>query len=118
VPARKIFVFSKFEECGVVYGDNGWLTRELECQFFKQWATMLDSSKEIYFQKELELRDIWESYDRQKKVYQGARQSRNASKRWPSKTHSDGSDGYDEFIWKFIKSNDGSNFKLKFPKKR
>ena len=111
-------MFAKFEEGGVVYGDNGWVTRELEYQFLEQWATMPDSSKEIYLQKEQELAEMWESYDRQKNVYQGASQSRNASKRAPSKLSSAGSDGYGDFMGKFIKSNDGSKVKLTFPKKR
>jgi hypothetical protein len=79
---------------------------------------MPDSSKEIYLQKEQELGEMWKSYDRQKKVYHDASQSLVSSKRAPSITNSAGSDGYVEFMGKFIKSNDGSKVKLTFPKKR
>jgi hypothetical protein len=78
---------------------------------------MPDSSKEIYLQKEQELGEMWKSYDRQKKVYHGESQSLVSSKCAPSKTNSAGSDGYGEFMGKFIKSNDGSKVKLTFPKK-
>ena len=115
--ADRIYVYTKFEENGVVHGENDWVTKELEDHYAGQWDIMDKDDRKPYFEKESALRKMWKTYNREIIVYKSASPRKNIEKVASSKGLSEISDG-NPFLGKFMKSNDGSRVKLSFSKKK